>query len=87
MMWKWVGNEGFTITSISTFSTVWRCTGSGTEIMSSVLCLFNHRHRADGHCWRFWNLDISVKVLQLETWENAGWVTMWLSERRSTLRS
>lgn len=67
------GDESFTTTSVSTFSVMW---SHMTKTMSSVQCVFNHIHRADGHWWEFWNSDISVKVLHLGTWENARWAKM-----------
>lgn len=62
------GDKGFITASVSTFSVVWSCM---SKTMSSAPCVFNHIHRADGHWWKFWNSDISVKVLHLGTWENA----------------
>lgn len=62
------GDKSFITASVSTFSVV---RNHMSKTMSSVPCVFNHIHRADGHWWKFWNLHISVKVLHLGTWENA----------------
>lgn len=58
-----------------------------TKMMNSVPRIPNHKHRADGHQWEFWNWEISVTVSELGTWNNAEWAKVWFSEVGSQLWS